>query len=396
MINLRRGLGGSRAGWRKLLEALQRHRAASASDSRLREQVGFGSNPGNLRMFTYRPPHLADNPALVVVLHGCTQTAAGYDLGAGWSTLADRYGFVLLFPEQQRSNNPNGCFNWFLPAHGRRDRGEPLSIRQMIEKSVIDHGVDRRRIFVTGLSAGGAMTSNMLACYPEVFAGGAIIAGLPYGAATTVQQAFQSMYQSPSRPAPEWGNLVRKASPHRGPWPRISVWHGNADKTVIPLNAREIIKQWTNLHGLPASPSVKTRVDGFPREVWINDAGDELVESYAITDMAHGTPLATGEVEGAVGSPGPFLLPVGISSSYHIAKFFGIAVVRAQAERNVSPKKDLPKIPSPSSHPTTEPVLEGEILGKDDEPIRAESAPPLPDIGAIINKALKAAGLIRE
>src|SRR5215813_3527070 len=255
MINLRRALnlGSSRDGWRKLLRALDHGHAGGAANgsARLREIFGFGSNPGNLRMFVYRPPTIADNPALVVVLHGCTQTAAGYDLGAGWSTLADRYGFALLLPEQQRSNNPNGCFNWFQPEDSRRNQGEPLSIRQMIEKSVVDHGIDRRRIFVTGLSAGGAMTSNMLACYPEVFAGGAIIAGLPYGAATTVQQAFESMFQSPSRSPPEWGNLVRKASPHRGPWPRISVWHGNADKTVIPPNAQEIIKQWTNLHGLP-------------------------------------------------------------------------------------------------------------------------------------------------
>ena len=399
MINLRRAfsLANSRAGWRKLIRALQRQHAgaASAIDSRLRENFGFGSNPGNLRMFVYRPPSLADNPALVVVLHGCTQTAAGYDLGAGWSTLADRYGFVLLFPEQQRSNNPNGCFNWFQPAHSQRDRGEPLSIRQMIEKSITDHGIDRRRIFATGLSAGGAMTSNMLACYPEVFAGGAIIAGLPYGAATTVQQAFQSMYQSPTRSAPEWGNLVRKASPHRGPWPRVSVWHGNADKTVIPLNAREIIKQWTNLHDLPMSPSVKTKVDGFPREVWTNEAGDELIETYAITDMAHGTPLAIGEVEGACGAPGPFLLPVGISSSYHIAKFFGIAIVRAQTERNVSLEKNPLQISSPSHDTAAETVLEGEILEKDEEPIRPETTPSLPDIGAIINKALRAAGLIK-
>src|SRR4029077_6569240 len=277
--NLRQalGLGSSRAGWRKLFQALERHHTGAAGNTttRLRENFGFGSNPGNLRMFVYRPPSLADNPALVVVLHGCTQTAAGYDLGAGWSTLADRYGFVLLFPEQQRSNNPNGCFNWFQPAHSQRGKGEPLSIRQMIEKSVVDHRIDRRRVFVTGLSAGGAMTSNMLACYPEVFAAGAIVAGLPYGAATSVQQAFETMFQSPSRPAPEWGELVRKASSHRGPWPRVSVWHGNADKTVIPSNAQEILKQWTEVHGLPLSSSVTTRVDGFPREVWINEAGDE-------------------------------------------------------------------------------------------------------------------------
>jgi feruloyl esterase len=393
MINLRDVLafGKSRGRWETMLRALYRDRARGTNaGTRLREIVGFGSNPGHLRMFFYRPRILAENPALVVVLHGCTQTAAGYDLGAGWSTLAERYGFAVLLPEQQRSNNPNGCFNWFQPAHSRRNQGEPLSIRQMIEKFVVDHGIDRRRIFITGLSAGGAMTSNMLACYPEVFAGGAIIAGLPYGAATTVQQAFESMFKSPSRSPREWGDLVRKASSHRGPWPRVSVWHGNADKTVIPSNALEILKQWTEVHGLPPSPSLKTRVDGFPRQVWLDEAGDEVIEAYTITDMAHGTPLAMGETDGACGAPGPFLLPVGISSSYHIAKFFGIAVARPLAEKNSV-------APSPTISPSAaEPVLEGEILDKDDEPVRQQQAKPyLPDIEAIINKALRAAGLIK-
>ena len=395
MINLRDMLavGKSRGGWKKFLGALDSgYPKRTPSGTRLRESFDFGSNPGNLRMFGYRPPILADNPALVVVLHGCTQTAAGYDLGAGWSTLADRYGFVLLLPEQQRSNNPNGCFNWFQPEHGRRNQGEPLSIRQMIEKSVAEHGIDRRRIFVTGLSAGGAMTSVMLACYPEVFAGGAIVAGLPYGAATTVQQAFESMFQSPSRPAREWGDLVRKASSHRGPWPRVSVWHGNADKTVIPSNAREILKQWTEVHGLPLFPSVETQVDGFPRQVWTNETGDELIEAYTIPNMAHGTPLAVGAAEGACGASGPFMLPVGISSSYHIAKFFGIAVARASTERSIA------KLPSSPDHfGAAEPVLEGEVLDKDDKRgWQQEPMPPLPDIGAVINKALRSAGLIKD
>jgi len=305
----------------------------------------------------------------------------------------------LLFPEQQRSNNPNGCFNWFQPAHSQRGKGEPLSIRQMIEKSVVDHGIDQRRVFVTGLSAGGAMTSNMLACYPEVFAAGAIVAGLPYGAATSVQQAFETMFQSPSRPAPEWGDLVRNASPHRGSWPRISVWHGNADKTVIPPNAREILKQWTDLHGLPISPSARTKVDGFPREVWLNERGDELIESYTITNMAHGTPLAVGEAEGACGAPGPFLLSVGISSSYHIAKFFGIAVARPQAERNTPVERSLPQIStSPRPYQDAEPALDGEILDKDDDDVFREQPqmPHVAEISAVINKALRAAGLLKE
>jgi feruloyl esterase len=341
-------------------------------------------------MFSYRPDSLEQDPALVVVLHGCTQTAAGYDIGAGWSTLADRYGFALLFPEQQRSNNPNGCFNWFVPEHSRRDQGEPLSIRQMIEKSAVEYRVDRRRIFITGLSAGGAMTSIMLACYPEIFAAGAIIAGLPYGAATNVQQAFESMRQSSSRSAHEWGNLVRRASSHRGPWPRVSVWHGDADHTVVPSNALAVLKQWTDVHGLALAPSARARVDGYPREVWLGKAGEELIEAYTISDMAHGTPLAIDQREGACGSPGPFLLPVGISSSYHIAKFFGIT--------HGSSAYQTSKTRRSSDHsPEDLRVLEGEILSSDEAPPSSSRAKPRwVDIGATINNAFRAAGLIKD
>ena len=104
------------------------------SSRRLREVHGFGSNPGALRMFTYLPAGLADQSALVVVLHGCAQTAASYEYGAGWSTLAERYGFALLVPEQQRANNPNGCFNWFQPGDAqswtRRGSLDPPDGRQ--------------------------------------------------------------------------------------------------------------------------------------------------------------------------------------------------------------------------------------------------------------------------
>jgi feruloyl esterase len=203
--------------------------AGRASTNGLRETRDFGANPGQLRMFSYIPFAVPEQAPLIVVLHGCGQTAAAYDHGAGWSTLADRYGFALVMPEQQRTNNPNGCFNWFRPEDTRCGRGEAASIRQMVETMVRKNNIDPDRIFVTGLSAGGAMTSVMLACYPETFAAGAIIAGLPYGAASDVQQAFQRMFHGPSRPARHWGDVVRAAAPrHAGPWPRISVWHGSA------------------------------------------------------------------------------------------------------------------------------------------------------------------------
>src|SRR5207248_10109719 len=132
------------------------------------------SNPGALRMWTYVPKPLQSSPPLVVVLHGCTQSAASYVNGAGWASLADEHGFVLLAPEQQQVNNHKSCFTWFQPGDIARGKGEALSIRQMIDRAVHDHNLDPSRIFVTGLSAGGAMTSVMLATYPEIFAGGAI------------------------------------------------------------------------------------------------------------------------------------------------------------------------------------------------------------------------------
>jgi poly(hydroxyalkanoate) depolymerase family esterase len=398
--------GVQRRQWAKLLQANARMKAAGspagATDGHLSEIRSFGSNPGGLRMFTHVPAEVSDGAPLVVVLHGCTQSAADYDLGAGWSTLADRFGFCLLLPEQQAANNPNRCFNWFQPGDNSRGSGEAESIRQMVDRMVADHAIDPRRVFVTGLSAGGAMASVMLAAYPDVFAGGAIVAGLPYGAANNVQQAFETMFQSPPRSARSWGDLVRGASPHAGPWPRVSVWHGGVDATVIPSNAGEIIKQWTDVHGLPVTPTTKAIVDGYPRQVWVNAAGDEVIESYTITNMAHGTPLATGEADHECGAAGPFLLEVGISSSYHIAKFFGITggVRREAVQRGaIVSAGPRPRSGFDTQRPEAE-VLEGEILGPEEPGPDAHGwtnprqAPPH-DVGAIINNALRAAGLMK-
>ena len=340
-----------------------REAAEHGAAPRLEEIEEFGSNPGNLRMFAYQQRSIEAHPALMVVLHGCGQTAESYDHGAGWSTLADRYGFTLLLPQQQPFNNPKGCFNWFQTADTESGRGEALSIYQMIEKLVTDKRIDRNRVFIAGMSAGGAMTSAMLACYPAVFAGGAMIAGLPYGAFTTLRQAFEGMFQSPARSAREWGNLVRKSAPQfLGPWPRISVWQGGADRMVIPSNAREVLKQWTDVHGLPLSPIKQVTTDGYPREVWLNEAGDEVIESFTITSMAHGTPLATGNAYNECGVASPSFLDVGISSSYHIAKFFGLTNAnhrrevakscRAQRDRHPPGNIDRPNVSGPGSGPT--------------------------------------------
>jgi poly(hydroxyalkanoate) depolymerase family esterase len=374
--------------------------------SPLVETTRFGSNPGDLRMFSFVPANHQQPLALVVVLHGCGQTAAGYDLGAGWSTLAKHYGFALLMPEQQPANNANGCFNWFNPEDIARGSGEAYSIRQMVARMVREHKVDGRQIFVTGLSAGGAMTSVMLATYPEIFAAGAVIAGLPFGVATSVREALNGMFQSASRPASELGDLVRSASNHKGPWPKISVWHGSADRTVNPANANEIVKQWIDVHGLPSVPMSEGTVDGYPRQIWWNADGETVVESYTITDMAHGTPLGTADNDQRYGAAGAFLIEAGISSSYHIAHFFGLTE-RIQAPKEAAApaptaKQIIKKPPviAPPSAPVPDissGMLWPVIRMRDDDP----APPPNPrarrgiDVGAVITRALTAAGLMK-
>lgn len=351
---------------------------------RLKDLTGFGSNPGTLRARTYVPPNLPANAALVVVMHGCTQTAADYDICSGWSSLADTHGFALLFPEQQRSNNANLCFNWFSLADARRGGGEALSIKQMVDAFVLAHDLDRTRIFATGLSAGGAMTSVMLATYPELFASGAIIAGLPYGNANSVGDAFARMRGRGYGSDTQLSTLVTNASEQQGPWPRISVWHGSADTTVDPSNARRIVDQWRTVHALGTTTPDHDMVDGYAREIWRDAAGQVLIESYAITGMAHGVPLAVSGPD-ACGVPGPFMLDVGISSTRHIARFFGLATSHDASHAGEAP--------------IFEPTPKGRLQPLPLEPVIDIHAPPGPPsasgIQTIIENALRSAGLMK-
>lgn len=339
------------------------------ADDRLSDLGGVKDNPGELRARYYVPEELKTPAALVVVLHGCTQSAAGYDQGSGWSRLADRHGFALLFPEQSRSNNPNLCFNWFTANDTQRGMGEAASIRAMIEAMRRQHQIDPKRIFITGLSAGGAMASVMLATYPEIFAAGAIIAGIPYGCASGVAEAFQCMGGRADADTAELVSAVRRASPHKGPWPRVSVWQGSEDRTVVPSNADAIVRQWAALHGLPEAPSRTETVSGYPRRVWTGPDGNELVEEYEITGMAHGTPLMPGTHEGQSGEAMAHMLDVGLSSTDHIAAFFGIAP---------APKAHKPSRSAP--HPN---------------PVRSQEAAPQIQPQKVIEDALRAAGLMR-
>ena len=232
------------------------------------EVTNFGTNPGDLQMFKYVPSPIRSPSALVVAIHGCAQNAQDFADHSGWPELADRMGFLLVFPQQLIINNPVRCFNWFQAKNSKRDSGEALSIYQMVERMKADYRIDLRRIYVTGLSAGGAMTSIMLATYPEVFAGGAIMAGVPYSCATTLSQSFSCLQSSVAKTPKDWGDLVRKASQATTAWPIVSIWQGTADKVIAPVNAREELEQWTDVHGISQAPSQTDKVSGYPHQVF--------------------------------------------------------------------------------------------------------------------------------
>lgn len=311
----------------------------------------FGNNPGNLKMYKYVPPGLKENAPLVVVLHGCGQSAEIYGHGAGWVGLADQFGFALVLPEQQESNNQSRCFNWFngfswndyfpwnfqwIGSDIDRDKGEAESIVSMLTNAIKTHRLDQRRVFVTGLSGGGAMTAVMLATYPELFAGGAVLAGVPYKCATDLYVAISPSECGLDYPKKAgnarikslspaiWGDKVRDANRgFRGPWPRLSIWHGTADGTVVVAGADELEKQWLNVHGLDKVPAsiVQPPESKHRHSTYRDTQGRVQLEVHRIVGMGHGTPI----IDGQCGRQGEHLFDVGICSSQHIARFWGIA-----------------------------------------------------------------------
>jgi poly(hydroxyalkanoate) depolymerase family esterase len=286
---------------------------------------GFGANPGNLSMYSYRPDGLPSGAPLVVAMQGCTQNATDYFGHSGWQKYADLWKFALVLPEQKSGNNAQSCFNWFQPSDTARGQGEALSIKQMVDYAVATYGVNRSRVYVTGLSAGGAMTSVMLAAYPEVFAGGAIMSGLPYGCGTDVVSGTLCMSQNKGYTAQKWGDLVRAASPeYSGARPPVAIWHGTGDTTVNPLNADELRDQWTNVLGVSQTPAATSSLPGGTtlRE-YGGSSGQAAVKVYLISGMAHGLPVSPGSATEQCGSTGAYYLNA-ICSSYYVATTWGL------------------------------------------------------------------------
>lgn len=294
----------------------------------------------NLRMFKYVPASAGPNPPMVLVLHHCFQGAADYLEDAGWHAIADRYGLVLLLPQQSALNDLTYCFSWSHQTTQTRGRGESYAIYLMMQRMIRDHSVDPRRIFVTGLSSGGSMSLIMMAVYPEMFAGGGVIGAVPFGCATS-GIAFPSCLLGGDTVAnggdpSTLAGRVRAANPsYRGPWPRLSLWHGTEDRVSRPVNGQLILRQWLDLHHVGPNPSESTRIDRYPRDIYRNARGQVAVEFIALTGLGHSTPVDSasgcGRHDDSVGN---FIADVGLCSSEVIAQFWGLRPVgTAQAPR---------------------------------------------------------------
>lgn len=313
------------AGWlaqtsRTIAPAPRRKRRQRAV--KLQEVQHFGRNPGHLRMLEYVPAGLAPGSPLVVVLHGCFQTAEAFDRASGWSEIARRKGFAVLYPEQRTSNNPNRCFNWFRPSAASRDRGEVMSIRQMIDNAQRRHRLSGERVYVFGLSAGGAMAAALLAAYPDLFAGGAIVGGLPFGAARDAMGALSAMKSGVTRRPEQWGDLVREAAPDAKRRPALSIWHGGADRVVSVANAEALVAQWLDLHGLAGKQASQKTAGGRNHRQWLDGEGRVAVEEHRIDAMDHGLPVSASRLSRAPDKR--FFLDVGICAASEMARAWNL------------------------------------------------------------------------
>jgi len=289
----------------------------------------FGTNPGNISAYKYVPAGMPADAPLVVVMHGCTQNATSYSSETGWNTLADFHKFYVVHAEQKSANNSSSCFNYWEPGDHSRGQGEALSIKQMVDYMKSNYSIDNSRVFATGLSAGGAMTAVMLSAYPDVFAAGAEMAGLPYKVATSSLEVLLAATGLVSKTPQQWGDLVRAEYPgFTGSYPRLAVFHGTSDIVINENNATEIVKQFTNLHG--TNQNADNTVNSFAGNASVqlmqyeNAAGDVVVERYTLSNMAHGIAVDPGPCFTQGGGTGSNAIDINFFSSYYAAEFFGI------------------------------------------------------------------------
>jgi poly(hydroxyalkanoate) depolymerase family esterase len=243
----------------------------------------------------------AGTPApLVVMLHGCKQDPDSFAAGTRMNELAERHAFLVLYPKQDGLSNFDHCWNWF-DVSSQQGLGEAAIIASMVEEITKTHTIDRHRIYVAGLSAGGAMSAILASCYADLFAAAAIHSGMEYEAASTPWSALTALEEGGKTPPDTAGRDAYKCSgSKRRPMP-VVVFQGEADTRVRPINADQIVRQFAQMNDLaddgrdndsvkavPTASKQETVPGGHPyrvREYLYN--GTTLIKEYRIEGMGH-------------------------------------------------------------------------------------------------------------
>lgn len=283
----------------------------------------FGPNPGNLNMIKYVPKSVKRNAPMVVVLHGCMQDATFFGENTGWKEVADQGGFILLLPEQSRSNNGMKCFTWFQEGDVVRSRGEVASVKSMIEYMEKNHSIDENKIYATGLSAGATMAAALMASYPEVIKGGALVSGVSYGcAALDGQQSFMCMFMGGSKNGDQLASFVRRASEnYKGDYPHVTLIHGTRDNLVSPKNVESSLHQWTSVHETDNQPD-STRQIGKGLTLEEYKSGSRVVTSkVVIPNGPHGWPV---DQASGCGRSGNYIVDTGFCAADFLAQSWNI------------------------------------------------------------------------
>lgn len=285
----------------------------------------FGDNPGKLLMRAYVPKTLKPGAPLVVALHHCFQKADDYAAETGWLDLADTYGFAVLMPEQRAFNDPNYCFQWFNDWQQGAAGDEPVSIHAMIVAMLEAYPLDSRRVFVTGLSAGGSMALILMASYPDLINAGGVFGSLPIGQTDIMLTAPVAMLGFGSSDARTLAARITSHSDWPGPWPRLSVWQGSDDLMVAPSNGPRVRDQWLGLVGLADQHPRHDRIGPYARQTWVDAAGTPVVQFTALEGVGHSVPVDAQHGCGVVPKGASQLVSdVGVCSSLELLKFWGV------------------------------------------------------------------------
>lgn len=289
-------------------------------------------NPGNLNFyFQELDVHQknARKKPLVVVLHGCGQSAETIAIQSGWDKLARENDFYVLYPQQKLINNTNLCFNWFNAKDVSSNNGEACSIKNMILQLSDSLAIDKSKIFIYGVSAGAAMSVAMMALYPEIFKAGASFAGAPFGCANNFFDAFKVMTEGIDNTPEQWSNSIFNLHKNTASvFPKLIVIHGTTDKVVNIKNSYELIEQWTSVHHSDTIADEKLSPFGSNNNVeritYTNTLHDSIVIFYKINSLGHALAVDPGDKPKQGGETGLFSSDVNFFSTWYIARDFGL------------------------------------------------------------------------